>query len=79
VIARKESSKTKIGNTDVMPTDVIHWEFVCGAGQTWNGGSATASLVLSQDLMRLLRNATSHGFDPFGQYWTATIARHTTH
>jgi len=62
-----------------MPPEKARWEFTCAADGTWTWRFGEGTSGPFQSLDSATANATSHGFDPFTQHWTATADERTTH
>jgi hypothetical protein len=62
-----------------MPLDAASWEFICDEDQTWTWRFGAGESGPFSSLEAATANATSHGFDPFSQSWTATVDGRTTH
>jgi hypothetical protein len=64
-----------------MPADspVSRWEFVCSTDGTWKWCFGESESGSFSSLDAATANATSHGFDPFSQHWTATVDGRTTY
>jgi hypothetical protein len=63
-----------------MPADApsSRWDFICSDG-TWKWRFGEGESGPFSNLDAAFSNATSHGFDPFSQRWTATVDGRTTH
>ncbi|HZM45140.1 MAG TPA: hypothetical protein VFC14_09945 [Burkholderiales bacterium] len=62
-----------------MPPEPGSWEFTCHEDQTWTWRFGAGESGPFSSLEAATANATSHGFDPFSQSWTATVDGRTTH
>ena len=64
-----------------MPADAPpgRWEFTCSTDGTWKWRFGEGESGPFSSLDAATANATSHGFDPFSQRWTATMDGRTTH
>ena len=60
-------------------TPLPRWEFICSTDRTWKWRFGEGESGPFSSLDAATANATSHGFDPFTQRWTATADGRTTH
>jgi len=72
-------------DTGGMEQVIHHWSFVAAGDSTWCwhtvlcDGTASEKSRRFHSIAAASVNAEIHGFDPFNHYWTATVARRTTH
>jgi hypothetical protein len=64
-----------------MPADapLSRWDFICSTDGTWKWRFGEGESGPFSSLDAATANATSHGFDPFSQHWTATVDGRTTY